>query len=302
MSSPSFRAVLHSASLAAVVATSCCTWLQPSGGTAPQAQARTFEKPRPFATLNTKEIPESSGLAASWVTPGDYFTHNDSGDSARFFKFDAQGKIVATFSLVGVEARDWEDIASAKINGQPYLFLGDIGDNQSRWPSIKVYRLKEPTGGSQAIKEFETLELTYPDGPHNAEALMVRPQTGDIYIVTKTDKGSSQVFKLDRPARSGKYVLKQIGSISFGSAIPGSKLITAGDISPDGKHVALRTYWSGYEFEASKDFDAWVKQKPLPFSTPAEMQGEALCYSIDGKALLTSSEGIPCKISIIPVR
>lgn len=291
--------------IASVVVVSAfgCAWLQPSAVTTSQTQeaTRTFGPAKPFVTLDSKEISESSGIAASYLTPGDYFTHNDSGDTARFFKFDPSGKVVATYSLAGVEATDWEDIASAKVGEQPYLYIADIGDNQSKRERVEVYRLKEPTGGSRDPSDFDTYEITYPDGPHNAETLMVRPGSGDIYIVTKTDKGPSEVFKLAKPTKSGKYTPVKIGELSFGSAVPGSKLITAGDISPDSKHIVIRTYWAGYEFEAPTKFDDWVNQKPIQFSTPSEMQGEAICYSLDGRQLLTSSEGTPCKISVIPI-
>ena len=60
--------------------------------------AFTFQDPR---------ITESSGLAAS-SRSGIVFTHNDSGDSARFFAVDDAGRTRTTYALPDVQARDWE--------------------------------------------------------------------------------------------------------------------------------------------------------------------------------------------------
>jgi hypothetical protein len=82
-----------------------------------------------LCTLESAEVVESSGIALSRRTKGVYWTHNDSGDGANLYAFDATGKDLGTYTLSGVEPIDWEDIASATIDGKPYLFVGDIGDN-----------------------------------------------------------------------------------------------------------------------------------------------------------------------------
>ena len=72
-------------------------------------------------------ITESSGLVAG--SRSDLlFTHNDSGDVARFFAVDRTGRTRATYRLRGVQARDWEDIARGPGGT---LWLGDIGDNSA---------------------------------------------------------------------------------------------------------------------------------------------------------------------------
>ena len=73
--------------------------------------------------------------------------------------------------------------------------------------------------------------------------------------------------------------------------------LESGEMSPDSKHVVIRTYLEAWEFDAPAKFDDWFKQKPRRIQTNFEFQGEGICYSRDGKALLTTSEGVPCLVS-----
>jgi hypothetical protein len=259
-----------------------------------QSKQRAWPKLETLAKLEDKRIDESSGIAASRIAEGIYYTHNDSGDSARFFKFNHDGKVLGVYDLTNAEsAVDWEDMASATVGGKPYLYFGDIGDNQGIRKEIYVYRCPE----SAPTTADRIYTLSYPDEPHNAETLMVRPETGDIYIVTKAANKPSLVFKLSNPGRSGRYVLEKVGEIKVESPIREGRLITGGDIAPDGKHVVLRTYMAAYEYGVPDRFDDWIKAAPLPIHTNLEFQGEGVCYSRDGQALLTTSEGTPCQVS-----
>ena len=59
--------------------------------------------------VETDAITELSGLAASRTRDGVFYTHNDSGDGARFFAIDRTGALLATYTLEGVDANDIED-------------------------------------------------------------------------------------------------------------------------------------------------------------------------------------------------
>ncbi|MBS1706032.1 MAG: hypothetical protein JST40_09170 [Armatimonadetes bacterium] len=256
-----------------------------------------WNKTQKVCELDNKQINESSGIARSYLAPGQYYTHNDSGDTARFFRFDLKGHVSGEWNLSGVKATDWEDIASAKIKGKSYLYIGDIGDNKEIRPEIQIYKVPEPTQPSGKIVNFETYQVAYPDGAHNAETLLVDQKTGDVWIVTKTDKGPSSVYKLTAPAKSGKYTLKKMGTVEVGSIVPGSKLLTGGDVSPNNGFVVLRTYLAAFEFTVTKNFDTWFTAKPTRLELGVEGQGEAICYSTDGNSILTTSEGTPCPVS-----
>jgi len=69
-------------------------------------------------------------------------------------------------------------------------------------------------------------------------------------------------------------------------------LVTAGDISPDGSRVAIRTYTDVYEWAVTGDDVAQALQRdPTVSPLPPTEQGEALAYGADSRTLLTSSEG-----------
>ena len=68
-------------------------------------------------------VTELSGIAASRAHPGVFYAHNDSGDSARFFAFDASGNTIGEFVLQGITAVDWEDMALGPCPAGSCLFL-----------------------------------------------------------------------------------------------------------------------------------------------------------------------------------
>lgn len=258
-----------------------------------------YGPPQKLADLSDPAINESSGLAASPSQDGTFYTHNDSGDGPRFFRFETTGKVTGVFTLGGAQAIDWEDMAAAKVGGKSYLYLGDIGDNARQRKSIVIYRVPEPTGASRTLTTFDRYEVTYPDQARDCEALMVHAQTGDIYLVSKAREGVTVAYRLPAPKSSGRFQLTKLGEWQLDTGGLGGKLVTAGDVTPDGKRIALRTYSGIFEYAAPKDFRTWWKQTPLAVTPPQELQGEAICYSRDGQALLTSSEGRPCPISRI---
>jgi hypothetical protein len=131
-------------------------------------------------TVQTPELKEISGMAVSLHHPGVIWVHNDSGDTARFFALDTQGALLATYNLPGVEAVDWEDMAILHTAREDELLFGDVGDNASVRPGVVVYEVQEPDpardGPGEHDVEFTTIHLSYPDGPHNAESLVMDPK------------------------------------------------------------------------------------------------------------------------------
>jgi hypothetical protein len=228
-------------------------------------------------------ITESSGLVAG--SRSDLlFTHNDSGDRARFFAVDRTGRTRATYTLPGVDARDWEDISRGP---GATLWLGDIGDNSaSRDRGLLVHRVPEPAGTASATLTPTTYRLRYDDGPKDAEALLVTPQ-GRVLVVQKTLGSAAGVYANDLPLRPGGVVnlLHRVGEVH----VP---MVTGGDVSPDGRRVVLRNYTAAYEWDVrGGDVVAALTTEPERVPLPGSPQGEGITYSRDGRALLTSSEG-----------
>ncbi len=265
--------------------------------------------------LQDSAITESSGVVASRRAGGQLlWTHNDSGDGPFVYALRPNGAKLGTFRLGGVQTvTDCEDIAiglgpQAQV---PYLYLGDIGDNNSVRTAAShvctVYRVPEPevSPGARTSTQAhpiltataEAFRYVYPDGPHNAESLLVHPRTGCIYVVAKNPNGRDGVYVFPVPLDPCRVVvLKKIATIVI-SGEPNlyPNLITGGDIAPDGSHVLLRTYWYAYEFAVpagGAGFDGVWHAKPRRILTPLQAQGEGIGYAYpQGNAFYLTSEG-----------
>lgn len=278
-------------------------------GAAPPACAQDHsDRPQDLGRIQDDELDEASGLVAGRLNPGILWTHNDSGDSARLFAIDLEGRTVARVTLEGARSRDWEDLAISSPRGRATLYVGDIGDNQRQYAQIRVYRFPEPrlpassAPGAPAlltIDRFDEIVLTYPDGPRNAETLLVDPESGDVIIVTK---GSTQpeVYRAALPsAGSGRVVLKLVGRLSM-DAIPfGDDEIeggVGGDLSADGAFVLVKSYLRIYrwDWDGSAEMPFVGEPESLPYVP--EPQGEAVAISVDGRTYFTLSERVGDRI------
>jgi hypothetical protein len=222
---------------------------------------------------------ELSGLVLS--RSGVLWTHNDSGDSPRLLALDRRGRLLREVAVTGAEAVDWEDIAA---RGRT-LYVGDIGDNLAQRPQVAVYRLAEPGPGATGVVA-ERIALRYPDGAHDAEALLVDPRNGTIAIVTKDFGGSSGVYTATRGG-----TLEKQGTLKLGAG----QLITAGDVSGDGRTIVLRTYDRALVWTRTPGESLARALKRAPCVAGAglvdEGQGESLALTRDGRAFYTVPEG-----------
>lgn len=277
--------------------------------TAPGGAATGYHAPTVLGRIDDPAIDESSGLAASRRNPGLYWTHNDSDDGPHLYCLDARARSCGAWRVTGAEAFDWEGMAAGPgpEGGQPYLYAGDIGDNIDQRSEIVVYRVPEPSvdaagapppaASPAATAPAEALRLRYPDGPRNAEALLVHPVTGDVYVVSK-DAQSAGVYKAAAPLEGSTVTtMVQVGTVRLAAGSRGLEQITGGDISPDGRRVALSTYSQGYELVlpggSAGEFDDIWAERPVPVDLGPRLQGEAVAYRLDGQALLATSELAP---------
>jgi hypothetical protein len=243
-----------------------------------------YDPGRLLCNLRDPRIGESSGLVTSSQSDDVLYTHNDSGDVARFFAIDRSCRTLATVLLTGVQARDWEDISRGP---GPTLWLADIGDNSAtRDRGILVHRVPEPAPSVRGTVRLRptSYRLTYPDGPHDAEALVVDPSTGQLLIVTK-GFGGGEVYAAG-PLRAGvPNVLRRVGRVPVLE-------VTGGDVSPDGSRLVLRNYVAAYEWDVhGNDLVAALKRDPARIPLPGAPQGEGISYTRDGQGLVVSSEG-----------
>lgn len=273
------------------------------GGTlTSNASASDYGAPIVVGRIEADDIKESSGLTASECQDV-LWTHNDAGSDAFIFGMSTEGKHLGTWRVEGSRNTDWESIATYKDpTGKCFLIIGDIGDNAEDRPELEIYRIPEPTISAETSRSSaanplrtepaQSMKYTYPNGSSNAETILVHPQTGDIYVVTKKKSGPAGVYKI-KPAFGAAAAVKseKVADVSVPSKPEG--LLTGGSISPDGKRVMLCDLKSGYEFvmpDGGASPDAIWAQKPFVVDLGDRKQGEGVSYGRDGVSLYASSE------------
>ncbi len=262
-----------------------------------------YQKPEIVGAIKTAEITESSGIVASKCQANVFWTHNDSGDGAFVFAFNAAGESLGVWTVKNAKNRDWEDLATIKnASGECFLYIGDIGDNERKRSELTVYLVKEPTvtdadktssrKNSLSTEPSDAIKIQYPDARYDAETLLVHPQSGDIYILTKRLRDAASIYKLSKNYSFDKINrLEKIADFTV-PAVPNG-FLTGGDVSADGKRVVICDYFSAYEIvlpEKAKSFDDIWRERPLIIELGEREQGEAVGYSADGAAIYATSE------------
>ena len=251
---------------------------------------------RVLCTIRDSRITESSGLAA---TADRLWTINDGGSRLEVFELDRTCAVRRVITA-GIDPYDVEDLARA---ADGTLWLADTGDNSLNRSTVALERIR-PDGSATLFR------LTYPDGPHDAEALLLMP-TGEIYIATKEPLSSNVYTPVGPLSASRPTELRRVASIGLlptgtsggpvGTA--GQVLVTGGAVSPDGRSVALRTYTDAYVWTVpSGDVAGALKSGDRQrIALPPTAQGEGLAYAADGRSLLTSTEKLPGPVHVVPL-
>lgn len=234
--------------------------------------------------IRDDQINESSGLTAGRRHRGVLYTHNDSGDGARIYAIGPDGATQAVLTLPDASARDWEDIAAGPNES---LWVADIGDNAGSRTEIHLFRTHEPaTLRSQSLPSTR-FRLVYPDGSHDAEALLVRPNTGRVFIVSKQSSGAA-VYRA--PKRLRADAVNRLTRVRSAPA-----RVTAGDFAPDGERLVLRDQQRAYLYPRLFGQARVIDLPDMP-------QGESAAFGASGRAMYFGSERVDSTVWRIPLR
>lgn len=245
----------------------------------------------PASLIGVVETPPAVEISGMAVGDGVIWVHNDGGENAAVHAISPQGGRLSTWTLDGVVNLDFEDMARAPgPDGGMWLWIADIGDNAAARTEIQVYRFPEPDPMIDGSVTPERLDLIYPDGPRDAESLLVDPVDGTLWIVEKSLDGVSGFYRLLRPM-PGPSVLERALTKTFGQPPLGqATTVTGGDL--DERGLVVRTYleqgfvWPRAEGEPVIDA---LQRDPCTVTLAPEPQGEAIAWGPDG--LYTISEG-----------
>jgi hypothetical protein len=230
---------------------------------------------------------ELSGLTSDG---NQFFAVSDSDNGTLRIQVMGRDCVVRRTITAPVDPFDVEDLA---MTPDGTLWASDTGDNGKSRSTVALHKVS-PSG---AVERFR---VTYPDGKHDAEALLI-DKSGIPYIVTKEPLGSALVYRPTAPLQTDISVpLEQVARVSLSTTdTPGgplegtldSRLVTGAAATADGSVIALRTYTDAYLYPVPDgDILKALSGDPVRIPLPGEPQGEAIAFDPDG-TLLSASEG-----------
>lgn len=235
--------------------------------------------------LEDSSLSESSGVAASRKYPGVFWTHNDGNRSYTLFAITREGRSLGSFQLAGVVVNDWEDIA---IDGENHLYVGDVGNNDSRRFVVAVHQIDEPDPKAvdRTVKVKRSWQLRYPKVPFDCETLLV--WQGHGYLVTKVfDDARAEIYRFALKEQKQPLTLEFVTQLRIDSPV------TGGDISADGTLLALVAKSGAFVYRVNGDISKAGTMKPVHtkfrYDHPSGRGGiEGCCFVPEG--LLATSE------------
>lgn len=251
--------------------------------------------------LERAGLDEVSGAAASLAVPGLYWVLSDAGGAVVYAIWE-DGSDLGLVDVDGAGNDDWEDLALGPCGDDACacLYAADIGGGSTgaRADGV-VWRFEEPQGDDVNVGPARALRFTYPDGAHDAEALLVHPVTGEVVILTKSAITGVYTFP-DVPATpvAGGVVLEHVGDIDLSLLGAADPAVTAADVSALGERVVLRTDADlllvdipdgGSLAGTLAGLDAVDLPEILP--APPLAGGEAVAFHPAGDRLLAVGEG-----------
>ena len=193
-----------------------------------------------------------------------YWAVASGGGRLTAFALDQEGQLIGT-----VDSRDWAQSVRAVAFRSPYLYIGDVGGVRR---TVTVWRMEGPVP-TTSINEAVALTLTYPDGAHSADAILVGHDRR-IYVVTNGSPGG--IYRApEAPSTEVASELERVADAPDG--------VTDGVILFD-RRVTLRSASRVYTLDP-ETFKV-VDQARIP----GEPGGSALAQTVDGEMLLAGAD------------
>lgn len=256
---------------------------------------------RRTGAFEDSRLKEASGVVASTIEPGVFWSQNDRGNAATLFAYDSTGTSLGTVRVRDAENTDWEAIAFGPCASGACLYIGDVGDNFSARSNVQVWRVAEPVTSATVTSPAASLRIVYPGGARDVEAMWVAPDTS-LWFATKRPTPDaaglmrqSQLYRVSAAAWSANRVAtaEHIDSLPI---IPGSSVsrdwVTDASLSSvmssGRRQLAVLTYGSVYVFDADPVTGrpgTLVARCAVP---TGERNAEGLAWLPDGRLMLVN--------------
>mgnify|MGYP000899921196 CR=1 FL=1 len=214
-------------------------------------------------------ISETSGLVLG-KNQTTFWTNNDGGNPAELYEINLEGKVMSTIKMPKLVNIDWEDLAK---DTKGNLYIADVGNNQNYRQDLAIYKLNP-----NQPDNYETIQLKYADQrafPPAADSLnfdceAVVWHQYKLHLFSKNRSKSNRYVKLySVPDFSGSYVA------TVQDSVYSKAMVTAADVSPDGKTLALLTYGKVLLFDVTEGLNF---RKPTYCIKLAKGQAEAIAF------------------------
>jgi hypothetical protein len=253
-----------------------------------KVQATGLFKDAPVSVpISPDTIEEASGIADSKSQPGNLWVQEDSGNPPELHLVSHNGMLKKSVYIKGATNRDWEDmlIANGPSDGVNYIYISDAGDNSLQHDIYRIYRFPEPVAGMDTVYNPDVIPFRYPDGSHDAEAMLADLASKDLYLITKRDQ-ASRIYKLPYPQS-----VTAVQTAVYIGALPFTGVVSAA-VSSDNREILLKTYLNMYYVKrsGSQSLEDALKNNPVTVSYKPEAQGEAVCFKNDNSGFFTLSE------------
>ncbi len=237
--------------------------------------------------IGAQAVCESSGLVASRRFDGVFWTHNDSGNPASLFAVTRDGALIREYPVAATNT-DWEDIA---IDDDGHLYLADTGNNTGARKQVQVLRVDEPDpraplrGTPAPLRVGTFWRINYPAKPFDCESLFVLK--GTAYLIPKRLNFSpAEIYRFDLTPTPKPVTPERV------TELPDIRApVTAADVSPDGKRLAVLTLLGPYLFDIGGEVAAAGKVAPR-YARYIDPKMEAVCFVPEGLLVTNESRDI----------
>ena len=116
-----------------------------------------------WESLLKKEVDARQGMEEGVKDVHDKWKDAERDTQALYVKYTA-----CKSKLEDANNSDWEDLASFRLDGENYLLVADIGDNDGKRKDVRLYFVEEPKPGSKKTEVSWKYDYSYPSGPLDA--------------------------------------------------------------------------------------------------------------------------------------
>lgn len=241
-----------------------------------------------LARLPSK-LNENSGIEL--MESGGIWLIEDHGNRDHLYGLNFQGEVIRELKIRNGGNVDWEDLAQ---DPKGNLYIGDFGNNDNVRRNLVIYRIPSPARAEDPSIRAEKIKFSYPEQknfPPSIERRLFDAEAffywdNQLYIITKNRSrpftGEAYFYRV--PATPGKYQAQLLDTL-VPCTDPKNCIITAADISPDGKMLALLSYGRLFlltDFDLESPSSGTLESIDLKWPT----QMESVCFESNTSLLL----------------